>query len=537
MSASREKKQRQGDLAQGLTQKQRQEQKEQQAAKRKAVLYTVIGVVIAVLVVILLVWHSGIFQRRATAVSVGGRDYNVNDVEYYFRSALLNEYYIGYYTTGSAAFDPSGDLHTQYVDEEKTQSYYDYFMDQAISQLTNVAALENAAAEEGYTLTDADKATVEESINSTKTSAEENGYPNLESYLKANYGKYMTTSAYRTCVERATLVSSYQTAYSDKQEVTDEDLETYYQENAADLDSYDYRYISISGSAPSTTDDEGNTVEPTEEEQQAAMDAAKAKAEEFAAAVEAADDRSAAFGQLAPDYVSESVKESYAEDPDYSLYTGSVGSGLSAGYSEWLKDDSRTAGDVTVIEGSTNYYVVLFLDRYRSEDPTVDIRHILIKAELTQEDDPATEDVDESTVPTQEALDAAKAKAESLLAQWESGDKTAESFGELANANSADTGSNTNGGLYTQVARGTMFDAFDAWIFDESRQSGDTTLVENPQSGQQGWHVIYFQDWDTPVWKNTADSSIRSQRVNDWLTSLTEGLEAVQGSGAKYVGE
>lgn len=80
-----------------------------------------------------------------------------------------------------------------------------------------------------------------------------------------------------------------------------------------------------------------------------------------------------------------------------------------------------------VIEGSGGYYVVLFLDRYLDETPTADIRHILIKAELTQEDDAATSDVDESAVPTQEALDAAKAEAEDLLAQWESGERTAES--------------------------------------------------------------------------------------------------------------
>ena len=101
-----------------------------------------------------------------------------------------------------------------------------------------------------------------------------------------------------------------------------------------------------------------------------------------------------------------------------------------------------------VVEYDTGYYVVLFQERYLDETPTADIRHILIKAELTQEDDPATEDVDESTVPTQEALDAAKAEAQSLLDEWNAGDKTAESFGALAEANSDDPGSNTNGGLY-----------------------------------------------------------------------------------------
>ena len=88
MSASREKKLRRSGPEQGLTQKQRAELKEQKAAKQKAVLYTAIGVIVAILVVILLVWHSGIFQRGATALTVGGRNYNVNDVEFYFRSAM-----------------------------------------------------------------------------------------------------------------------------------------------------------------------------------------------------------------------------------------------------------------------------------------------------------------------------------------------------------------------------------------------------------------------------------------------------------------
>ena len=75
MSASREKKSRQSDPTQGLTQKERKELQEQQAAKRKAVVYTVIGVIVAVLVAALLIWHSGFFQSRTTAVTVNGHNY------------------------------------------------------------------------------------------------------------------------------------------------------------------------------------------------------------------------------------------------------------------------------------------------------------------------------------------------------------------------------------------------------------------------------------------------------------------------------
>ena len=285
-------------------------------------------------------------------------------------------------------------------------------------------------------------------------------------------------------------------------------------------------------------DKDGNTVEPTEEETKAAMEAAKAKADAFVAAVNSSDDKETAFAELAPDYVSEDDKEDYEADPDASLHTGTVGSSLSyQSFGKWLMDDSRANGDVGVVESSSGYYAVMLLNRYRDETATADIRHILIKAEVADADDPATEDVDESKVPTQEALDAAKAEAEDILAQWEAGDKTAESFGALAEEYSDDPGSNTNGGLYEQVAPGVMFEGFNDWIFADGRAIGDTGLVENPQDGQQGWHIIYLEGWDEPVWKLTGKNALTNEKLNTWLEGLTENMEATQGAGVKYLGE
>ena len=528
MSASREKKTRQSDPNKGLNQTQRKELQEQKAAKRKAALYTVIGVVVAILVVALLVWHSGIFQRREVAVSVGGRDYNVADVLYYYGNARDTEYVNAVYY-GISDFDPEVDPAEQYVDADQTQTYRDYFIEQAVEALTQRAAVLNAAEEAGYTMTAEDQANADAAIAGTRQTAEQNGY-NLSGYLKMNYGRYMTPSAYRACVEREYLVNGYYNSYVDSLTYTDEEIQAYYDEHAADLDTYSYRYVFLSGAAESTTDEEGNEVEPTEEEETAAMEAAKAQADAFAAALNGAEDKQAAFDQLLPDYVDEEDAETFG-----SPYT-TVGSGLPSTFSEWMQEDGRTAGDVTVAESSNGYYVVLFLDRYLDETPTVDIRHILVMAELTQEDDETTEDVDESQIPTQEALDAAKAEAEDILAQWEAGDKTAESFGELANEYSDDPGSNTIGGLYQQVEQGQMFADFDAWIFDEARQEGDTGLVENPQSGQQGWHVIYFQGWDDPAWKLTVENTFRTDDTSEWMSEIQEGLEATEGSGMNYVG-
>lgn len=97
-------------------------------------------------------------------------------------------------------------------------------------------------------------------------------------------------------------------------------------------------------------------------------------------------------------------------------------------------------GDITLVEyagGSSesyNYCVALFHDRVRDDAPTADVRHILIGA------------ADANITPTEEQYEQAKAKAEELLAQWEAGDATEDSFAQLAQENSADTSSASNGG-------------------------------------------------------------------------------------------
>ena len=127
-------------------------------------------------------------------------------------------------------------------------------------------------------------------------------------------------------------------------------------------------------------------------------------------------------------------------------------------------------------------------------------------------------------------------EAEDLLAQWESGERTAESFGALAEAHSDDTGSNTNGGLYEAVYDGQMFAGFNDWIFNDEHTQGDTGLIENTQSGQQGWHVIYFQSWNDPKWTISVRNTLLNDQLTAWVNGLTEGLEVVEGSGLSYVG-
>ena len=132
------------------------------------------------------------------------------------------------------------------------------------------------------------------------------------------------------------------------------------------------------------------------------------------------------------------------------------------------------------------------------------VRHILIQPEDT-EDDASWEE--------------ARKKAEDILAQWEAGEATEDSFAQLAEEYSEDPGSATNGGLYEEVAPDEMVEAFDEWCFDASRESGDTGIVETPY----GYHVMYFVETTGNYnWFETAKSDYIAEKQNDQLLEVLQ---------------
>lgn len=114
--------------------------------------------------------------------------------------------------------------------------------------------------------------------------------------------------------------------------------------------------------------------------------------------------------------------------------------------------------------------------------PLVDVRHILLQPE-------GTVDGSDTSACTKEAWDACLTKAEELLQQWKDSGATEAKFAELANANSADGGSNTTGGLYQNISAETQFvEPFLLWAIDDKRQVGDTGIVKT----DFGYHIMYF---------------------------------------------
>ena len=149
-----------------------------------------------------------------------------------------------------------------------------------------------------------------------------------------------------------------------------------------------------------------------------------------------------------------------------------------------------------------------------TDKPNVNVRHILITPEKA-------EDAKEST---EEEWDAAKTKAEELLAEYEK-DPTEDKFSALAKDNSTDPGSASNGGLYENVYPGQMVQTFNDWCFDDSRQPGDTGIVKT----DYGYHVMYFvSQTEEYYWKTVATQGYVSTRMQTMLDEMAQAnpLEA-----------
>lgn len=514
LSASREKKQRQGGTPtdKTLTETQKADQ-----TRRKTIQYTVIGVVVAVLVAALLVWNSGFFQARATAVTVGGTNYTAAQASYFYHSSYDYQNILRYAQYGMVNYDTSKSPKDQTFGEDG-QTYHDYFLEAAMEDLTTITALYDEAVKNGVTAADV-KDLVDQNVAAAKEYASQNGM-SYKQYLTAMYGSYVTPSVFEDCVTRACIADKGQTDYQNSLSYTQEELDAYYAEHTDDLDSFRYSYLTFVPEEVETKDADGNDIEMTDEEKTAAEEenlaAAKQKAEDAKSALEG--------GKSLDDAISEFEPTSYGKEET------SEGSRLSgAPYADWLKSADRKAGDVDVVEnGSNGYYVVLFTDRFQDETPTVDTRHILVRAEQT-----------EGAAPTDEQMAAAKAKAEDLLSQWQNGAATEDSFAELANANSEDSGSNTNGGLYEKVYPGQFVTNYNDWLFDSARQPGDTAVVENNGTSYYGYHVVYYvkQNPDFVTWMAKTKNAKASEDLQSWMEDLQSGVTAQQADGAKYLAQ
>ncbi len=351
-------------------------------------------------------------------------------------------YYISYVMDLSTPLDQQ---QCKVTEEEMT--WQQYFLEEALVSWQRYQSLYEEAKAAGFELPEEFQKGLDNMEESMTTSATKNGYESLQAMMEGEFGAGVTFADYMYYLERYYVGNLYFNDVMDKVEVTTEELEAYFKENESTLAKnditknsgllLDIRQILIK--PESSKDEDGNTIYTDE-----AWEACREKAQQL---------------------LDQWLKGEKTEDSFADLATE--------------KSEDKT----TASSGGLMQYIS------RLSLTTIDVRHILLKADGTENADGTI------TFKDSEKAAQAKEKAEQILAKWLE-NPTEEYFGELANENSEDNnGKVTNGGLYENVAEGKMVASFNDWCFDEGRKAGDYAIVETVY----GYHIMYFVHRDDAV--------------------------------------
>ena len=511
MSASSKKMLRKEQAAAKMTEKQLAEQKE----AKKLKLYTIafVAVVAIVLVIALTVGitkgiaTTGINEKNTVALTVGEHKISNAELNYYYIDSV-NNFYSQYGSYASLfGIDTSKSLNDQFSNEETGETWADYFINSAKDSALSVYALNDAAAAAGYTLSAEEQSIIDSNIATLEMYGMMYGYENGEEYVKAMYGRGASIEGYRKYTEMAALADSYYSAYGSSLTYEDADLRAAEEGKYNEFSSYNYNYYYL---AASKFEDDA------------------AKAEEAANSlmgvetVEAFDEAIAALSINAETTAS----STNCKDYPYSSIIDVI--------REWVTSDDRIEGDMTVIantsttdgvESILGYYVVRFESSNDNNFALKNVRHILAMFQGG-----TTDSTTGVTTYSDEEKAEAKARAEELLATWEAGEKTEDSFAVLANEKSND-GDGTTGGLYADIYPGQMVTNFNDWCFDDNRFVGETGIVET----EYGYHVMYFVgDSDITYRDYQIKTQLQNEEMNSWYNGLREAMTVVEGS-TKYM--
>lgn len=517
MSASTKKKQRIAAREAGTDKKILAAQKEAELkaqSKRRWTLGT-IGVVLLIAVILFL--NSGFLYKSTTALSIGDADYSPAQVNYQYANQffnMANQY--GSYASMMGLDTSNGvsGLDEQECPMLEDGTWKDYFMDQTMTAMTQMKAIEDYAKANGITLSEEDLASLDAEFAELDDMVKTQGYSNVNNFFGTNYGNGVNAKLAREASELSTLVNRTVVGFTEALEYTADELDAQYESYEGAQDYYEYSYYYI---AAETVEAEDGTTAATDETKAAAEKTANEILDAYnALGVTEEEDDETAEPQLMD--VETRLNAALAENGVEAECISTRSSGQSLGsYKDWILSLPE-AGEATVIsnDAGTGFYVVAFTAHDANDYNVANVRHVLIQAVA-----------DESGMYTDEAKAEAKARAEELYEEWKAGEATEEGFAAMANEYSEDAGSNTKGGLYENVMRGQMVAEFDEFCF-EGHKSGDTAIVYGESVGYAGYHIMYFVGEGENCRDYIARADLSTADTQAWIDELVAGYEPVE---------
>lgn len=545
MSASSKKKIRKEQNAEMLTERQLKEQAEAKSLKRLTVVFSVvmIAIVAAFLITNLVggVNRSGVIEKNTVAATIGEHKLNTVVMNYYFYSAVTNEYNSAANLYGDYAenylktkgLDLTKPLDEQLYDEKTGKTWADYFMDEAIEAAKGDYALYDLAMADNFELTQESQTSVNNAMMNMQLSAAFSGLGDVDTYLRNLYGNGSTEESYEEFLTISSIAADYYNAKVDSMEYDDAAIRAYEADKFDDYSAYSFAsyYLPYTDFLTGGTKDDKGNMTYTDAEKDAARKAAEAASLVLTDAT-TVEELDKAIAEL----------EAYKDDEKKPTSTPNedvMHTNLKEDYAKWLAAKDRKAGDVKVFPNTTKstdadgketevtngYYVLMFQSRNDNLEKLANVRHILISFEGGTKDDKGnvTYSVAEKT--------AAKEKAEKLLQEWKDGEATEESFIALVEKNTGDSGSAKTGGLYEDIHRNSNYmEGFRDWAVDSTRKAGDTGVVET----DYGYHIMYYVGDDELSYRDfMIKNAMTSEDITEWYEGVLKEVTVVEGDESK----
>ena len=480
----------------------------------------IVGIIVACVAVLAIVFglvdYFGVFNRTITAVKIGDQRVSVAVMNcamadmknrVYNASQQYEESYgNGYYTSDTKLTDSCA------YDSEKT--WGEYFEEEAINYIKQVYTYKDA---KNNTLTEDQQKDITEAFDTLAENAtqdEKNTY-SLNAYIKLVYGKGVNKKVLRTWLEDVHKAENAQKAM--QKEYTDgikqADITKYYKENKAKYNIAKVNYYSLAVDtskqakkleAKDLTDEQIDKIIKSD------FDKTKAAADKLVKEIQANPDN---FIKIINKYEKNVKKNNTAIEEDSVTLSGVIDTAmtsLSNNAKKWIASGAK-AGSVKAIynadyENKTFSFDIVKIIEPATAYSTVNVRHILIQPEDTSD---------------KASLAESEETAQTLYAQWKK-NPTEDYFKELAEKNSKDTGSSSNGGLYENVYPGQMVQSFNDWCFDSSRKKGDTGIVKT----DYGYHIMYFVSNNGLYWKSQVPTDMASDFSQKNITDKLEKIKA-----------
>lgn len=484
MSASASKKKRKELEEQGLSAKDLAAQKERE--KKNKALRNILIVALAILVCAAAVFavisliNRPSYDTKATVATVGSEKISVPVYDYFYNNTVSQLYtnsYMSYFIEKDKLFSEQS-LGDQTVEE--------YMKDATKSNIQEVLNTVAKAKEAGYKLSDEEKQSMTDAIESLKTEASSYGYTSTEKYLHARFGEGCSISAYKEYLELILTYTGYLSQRQDDFQPTAEELQAEYEKDTSAYDLVSYTYA--------TSAAESTKVEKTGEEAEEGDEDASTTDDTVYT-----DEAKAAAKEKAESYLEEMPEDAATNTTNKS----SVSSSMSEEIADWLFDDARKEGDIKVF-AKTEEEIYFYTVRYEGRDTN---DYCLVNANIIS----IAKDAADAEV--KEGEQTAAEKKDALIAAIKDG-MTDEEFSEAVSALGYTASTNSVSHTYSM-------EEIREWLFDESRKAGDIfTAYENDSD----YYVIRYVSTDEETYR---DKMIKNTLWNEEYESIISGNEIV----------